>query len=145
MPHFTVPAVLINHSMFSDHLIPCNSSSDHTIPMPFMILANSMSVLSLITCVFIRLRNHISPFFLLLFSLIFSEAFLLSPTHLLLCLGLSDRPRRATLDHESLLSASYSSESGYWSWPHNYSLILAIHGPLYADSNWKGPQLSNYL
>lgn len=145
MPSFTVPAVLINHSVFSNHLIPCNSSPDHTIPLPFMISANSTSVLSLITCVFIRLWNHISPLFLLLFSLMFSEGFLLSPTHLLLCLGLSDRPRRATLDHESRLSASFSSKSGYRSWPHNYSLILAIHGPSYADSKMKRPQLSNYL
>lgn len=134
MPHFTVPAVLINHNMFSDHLIPCNSSSDHTIPLPFMISANSMSDLSLMTCVFIHLRKHISPFFLFLYSLMFSEAFLLFPTYLLLCLGLSDRPRRATLDYESRLSASFSSESGYRSWPHNYSLILAIHGLSYADS-----------
>ncbi len=62
MPHFTFPAVLINHNMFSDHLIPCNNSSDHTIPLPFMISANSMYDLSLMTCVFIRLRKHISPF-----------------------------------------------------------------------------------
>lgn len=138
MPHFSFPAVLINNSVFSNYLIPCSSSA-HTISLPFKVSTNSTSVPSLITCVFICLWNYISLFFHLLFSLMFSEAFLLSPTHLLLCLRLSDRPRRATLDHESCLSASFSSESGYRSWPHNYGLILAIHGPSYADSKWKGP------